>query len=27
LQAETREWKQATAIVARFFEVKAEDLS
>jgi transcriptional regulator len=27
LQAETREWKQSTAIVARFFEVKAEDLS
>jgi PadR family transcriptional regulator PadR len=27
LQVETREWLQATAIVARFFEVKAENLS
>jgi PadR family transcriptional regulator, regulatory protein PadR len=27
LQAETKEWLQATAIIARFFEVKAEDLS
>ena len=27
LQTETREWRQATAIVARFFEVKAEDLA
>jgi transcriptional regulator len=26
LQAETKEWRQSTAIVARFFEVKAEDL-
>jgi PadR family transcriptional regulator, regulatory protein PadR len=27
LEAETRDWEQATAIVARFFEVKAEDLA
>jgi len=27
LQAETRDWEQTTAIIARFFEVKAEDLS
>ena len=27
LQAETKEWRQATEIVARFFEVNAEDLS
>jgi PadR family transcriptional regulator PadR len=27
LQAETLEWEQTTAIIARFFEVKAEDLS
>lgn len=26
LQAETREWEQTAAIVARFFDVKAEDL-
>ena len=26
LQAETREWNQTAAIIARFFEVKAEDL-
>jgi PadR family transcriptional regulator, regulatory protein PadR len=26
LQAETREWQQTTAIVGRFFDVKAEDL-
>ncbi|HEY1499975.1 MAG TPA: PadR family transcriptional regulator [Acidobacteriaceae bacterium] len=26
LQAETRDWEQTTAIVARFFEVKAGDL-
>src|SRR5436853_7372333 len=26
LQAETREWEQTTAIVGRFFTVKAEDL-
>ncbi len=26
LQSETKEWRQSTAIVARFFEVKAEDL-
>lgn len=26
LQAETREWEQTAAIVARFFNVKAEDL-
>jgi len=26
LQAETREWEQTTAIVGRFFAVKAEDL-
>ncbi len=26
LQAETRDWKQTTAIIARFFEVKAGDL-
>jgi PadR family transcriptional regulator PadR len=27
LQAETRDWKQTAAIIARFFEVKAEDLA
>ena len=27
LQAETREWEQSAAIIARFFEVKAEDLA
>jgi transcriptional regulator len=27
LQAETRDWEQTTAIIARFFDVKAEDLS
>ncbi len=27
LQAETKDWQQATAIVARFFEVKAEELA
>jgi PadR family transcriptional regulator, regulatory protein PadR len=27
LQAETRDWEQTSAIIARFFEVKAEDLS
>jgi transcriptional regulator len=26
LQAETRDWKQTAAIIARFFDVKAEDL-
>lgn len=26
MQAETREWEQTTAIIARFFEAKAEDL-
>jgi PadR family transcriptional regulator PadR len=26
LQAETRDWEQTTAIIARFFDVKAEDL-
>ena len=26
LQTETREWNQTAAIIARFFEVKAEDL-
>ncbi|HEY6487721.1 MAG: PadR family transcriptional regulator [Terracidiphilus sp.] len=26
MQAETREWAQTTAIIARFFEAKAEDL-
>src|SRR5207253_533438 len=26
LQAETREWEQTTAIIGRFFSVKAEDL-
>jgi DNA-binding MarR family transcriptional regulator len=26
LQSETRDWKQTAAIIARFFEVKAEDL-
>ena len=26
LRAETRDWEQTTAIIARFFEVKAEDL-
>src|SRR5208282_4404187 len=27
LQAETREWEQTAAIIARFFKVKAEDLT
>jgi hypothetical protein len=27
LQSETRDWEQTAAIIARFFEVKAEDLS
>lgn len=27
LEVETRDWEQTTAIIARFFEVKAEDLS
>ena len=27
LQAETREWEQTAAIIARFFEIKAEDLT
>jgi PadR family transcriptional regulator PadR len=27
LQAETRDWEQTAAIIARFFQVKAEDLS
>jgi len=27
LQAETRDWEQTAAIIGRFFEVKAEDLS
>ena len=27
LRAETREWDQTTAIIARFFKVKAEDLT
>jgi len=27
LQKETRDWNQTAAIIARFFEVKAEDLS
>ena len=27
LEAETREWEQTAAIIARFFAVKAEDLS
>jgi PadR family transcriptional regulator, regulatory protein PadR len=27
LQAETRDWEQTAAIIARFFEVRAEDLS
>jgi transcriptional regulator len=27
LQAETRDWEQTAAIIARFFKVKAEDLS
>jgi len=27
LQAETREWEQNAAIIARFFKVKAEDLT
>jgi PadR family transcriptional regulator len=27
LQAETRDWDQMAAIIARFFDVKAEDLS
>jgi hypothetical protein len=26
-QAETRDWEQTAAIIARFFAVKAEDLS
>ena len=27
LQAETREWEQTAAIIARFFEIKREDLT
>jgi len=27
LEAETRDWEQTTAIIARFFEVKAEELA
>ena len=27
LQAETRDWEQTAAIISRFFEVKAEDLT
>jgi transcriptional regulator len=27
LKAETRDWEQTAAIIARFFQVKAEDLS
>jgi transcriptional regulator len=27
LEAETRDWEQTAAIIARFFDVKAEDLS
>jgi transcriptional regulator len=27
LQAETRDWQQTAAIIARFFDAKAEDLS
>ncbi|HZC43981.1 MAG TPA: PadR family transcriptional regulator [Acidobacteriaceae bacterium] len=27
LQAETRDWEQTAAIIGRFFELKAEDLS
>jgi len=27
LQSETRDWEQTAAIIARFFEVRAEDLS
>ena len=27
LQAETRDWEQTAAIIARFFDAKAEDLS
>jgi transcriptional regulator len=27
LEAETRDWEQAAAIIARFFNVKAEDLA
>ena len=27
LQAETQDWEQTAAIIGRFFEVKAEDLS
>ena len=27
LQTETRDWEQTAAIIARFFEVKAEDLT
>jgi hypothetical protein len=27
LQAETRDWEQTAAIIARFFNVKAEDLA
>jgi PadR family transcriptional regulator, regulatory protein PadR len=27
LQAEAREWEQTTAIIARFFKIKAEDLA
>lgn len=27
LQAETRDWEQTTAIIGRFFQIKAEDFS
>jgi DNA-binding PadR family transcriptional regulator len=27
LESEAREWEQTTAIIARFFEVNAEDLA
>jgi len=27
LEAEKRDWEQTAAIIARFFEVKAEDLA
>jgi DNA-binding PadR family transcriptional regulator len=27
LETETRDWEQTAAIIARFFEVKAEDLT
>jgi DNA-binding PadR family transcriptional regulator len=27
LKSETRDWEQTAAIIARFFDVKAEDLS